>query len=85
MAIFKEFHLENYKKIIIPNDKYELAIKNAKTHDMEIILEYGLYFKSKCNKCKIECDNYPTIKCLLYMGEVLYLTCEEVIIKGIIE
>jgi hypothetical protein len=94
MAIIKEF-IYSGTTVSLSNEEFNLAIKNAKTHDFELKIEkineeidnknnyiYNLY---KCKKCGIKVGSYGENRPLWLNEKILYLTCEEVIIKGIIE
>ena len=66
--------------------EYELAKQKASTHDMEILLTKtdGLNIV-KCNRCHMCCSSGSFSKILSLEGRVIYTTCDEYLIKDIIE
>lgn len=66
--------------------EYDLALKNSYTHDMEIIImDHDGFNIVKCNKCELYCKKLLNNDILIMNDKVIYTTCDEFIIKGIIE
>ncbi len=92
MPIQKIFKDKDNDEFHISEQNYCLAIKNARTHDFEIIIkEKHIEISTdklnylKCNNCKVECHRWGKEEVVIKNGKIFNLTCDEVIIKGIIE
>jgi len=94
MAIQKLTKDSNFEKLFLSEKEYKDFIKITKTHDFRLFSEiekYNIDLKLRyliCNKCNIRCHNFSDQFEIIYhtsKGCCLNLTCDEVIIKGIIE
>lgn len=73
-----------YKDLSIAD--FDHALKTSATHDMEVIVkDVDGFILVECSKCKLICKKLVNSNILIMNNKIIYTTCDENIIKEIIE